>query len=115
MDWSARVMGGWGLTTSSCHITAILIGWCGENLIDGFQDIGIRAGSDSHGFVSIIVFIKALIPPMLVLNGPMTVATASAPAAIDDQPSVGIRKAVGLSPYRPLLAAGLRILPVINK
>jgi hypothetical protein len=55
---------------------------------------------------------KSLVPTRLVLNGPMAVTIGSAPGLVDDQPSVGIRKAVGLRPYRPLFAAGLRILPV---
>ncbi len=58
----------------------------------------MRAGSESHGFASMIVFMNTLIPLRLVLRGPMTVTMASAPAAIDDQPSVGSRKAVGFNP-----------------
>ena len=60
--------------------------------------MGMRAGSVSQGFASMIVFINVLMPPRLVLRGPMNVTIASAPAAMDDQPSVGSRKAVGLSP-----------------
>ena len=66
--------------------------------MEEFQGSGMRAGSESHGFASMMVFMKALIPPRLVLSGPMTVTIASAPAAIDDQPSVGSRKAVGFNP-----------------
>lgn len=94
----ARVMGGWGLTTSSWGITAILSGVWGEMCREEFQRKGMRAGSDSQGFVSMMVFMKVLMPPILVLRGPMTVVIASAPAAIDDHPSVGSRKAVGFSP-----------------
>ena len=60
-------------------------------------------------------FMKSLMPVRLVLRGPMTVTIGSAPGLVDDQPSVGTRKAVGLRPYRPLLAAGLRMLPVVYK
>ena len=45
-----------------------------------------------------MVCMKSLRPSRLVLRGPMTVAMASAPGAMLDQPSVGIRKAVGLRP-----------------
>ena len=96
--WRARLIGGWGLTTLSCQSTAILSGLLGRTWKVEFQGRGIRAGSDSHGFVSMTVFINALIPAIEVLNGPITVTIASTPAAIDDQPSVGSRKAVGLSP-----------------
>ena len=72
----------------------------------------MSAGSDSQGFADRTVSIKSWMPARLVLKGPMTVTIGSAPGLVDDQPSVGIRKAVGLRPYRPLFAAGLRILPV---
>src|SRR5256885_15248453 len=72
----------------------------------------MSAGSESHGIKSMTVLIKSLMPARLVLKGPTTVTIGSAPGLVDDQPSVGIRKAVGLRPYRPLLAAGLRMLPV---
>ena len=72
----------------------------------------MSAGSESHGFADRTVLMKSLMPARLVLKGPMTVTIGSAPGLVDDQPSVGIRKAVGLRPYRPLFAAGLRILPV---
>ena len=58
---------------------------------------------------------KSLRPLTLVLKGPMTAAIGSAPGAVLDQPSVGIRKAVGLSPSIPLLAAGLRMLPALDQ
>jgi hypothetical protein len=45
-----------------------------------------------------IVFIKSEMPAELVLKGPTTVTIGSAPGIIDDQPSVGIRNAVGLRP-----------------
>lgn len=43
----------------------------------------------------------------------MTVTIGSAAANVEDQPSVGIREAVGLRPHSPLLAAGLRMLPEV--
>ena len=45
-----------------------------------------------------MVFMKSLMPARLVLRGPMTVVIGSAPGAVDDHPSVGIRNAVGLKP-----------------
>jgi hypothetical protein len=37
-------------------------------------------------------------PSRLVLMGPMTPGIASAPTIVEHQPSVGMRKAVGLKP-----------------
>ena len=41
---------------------------------------------------------NSLMPTILVLRGPMTVVMGSAPGIVDDQPSVGILKPVGLRP-----------------
>ena len=91
-------MGGWGLTTLSCQITPIFSRWCGDIRKDVFQGRGIRAGSESHGFAAKTVLMKSLMPARLVLRGPIAVTMGSAPGIVDDQPSVGIRKVVGLRP-----------------
>jgi hypothetical protein len=55
---------------------------------------------------------KSFMPSRLVLMGPITPGTGSAPAGVEHHPSVGILKAVGLKPYIPQLAAGHLMLPV---
>ena len=71
----------------------------------------MSAGSESQGLAERMVSMKSLMPKRLVLMGPMTVGIASAPGGVEAQPSVGMRNAVGLRPYSPLAAAGLRMLP----
>jgi hypothetical protein len=94
-------------------MTAILKGRLelGSTWQDVFQGIGTRLGSESQGFAPSTVCMKSSMPLRLRLSGPSTVGIESTAAAIDDQPSVGILKAVGFNPYNPLLAAGDRILP----
>ncbi len=95
---SVLVMGGWGVTTPSWVRTPIFNGWLGDIWAFEFQGIGMSAGSESQGFASIMTFMKSAIPPRLAHNGPTTEEMVSAPAIMDDQPSVGTRKAVGLKP-----------------
>ena len=97
-ELSALVMGGWGVTTPSWVRTPIFNGWLGSIWEFGLQGIGISAGSESQGFASMMTFMKSAIPPRLALRGPTTAEMVSAPAIMDDQPSVGTRKAVGLKP-----------------
>ena len=92
-------MGGCGVTTPSFHMMAILRGLLKEGgWKEGFQGRGIKAGSVSQGLESMIVFMKRLRPERVVDRGPMTAGIASAPAAVEHHPSVGMRKAVGLRP-----------------
>ena len=58
----------------------------------------MSAGSRSQGFADLTVLMKSLMLARLVLKGPMTVTIGSAPSIVEDQPSVGIWKAVGLRP-----------------
>lgn len=67
-------------------------------MVTGFQGMAMRAGSDSQGFAAIMVDMKCLMAQRLTLRGPMTVVIGSAPGIVDDQPSVGSRKPVGLRP-----------------
>jgi hypothetical protein len=67
-------------------------------MVIGLQGIGMRAGSDSQGLAAIVVDMKCLMAQRLTLRGPMTVVMGSAPGIVDDQPSVGSRKPVGLRP-----------------
>lgn len=96
----ARVIGGCGRTTLSCNRIPILKGWDGDGEMFRFefQESGIRAGSESHGFEARMVDMKSLRPEMLVLRGPIAVTIGSAPGGVEDQPSVGMRKVVGLNP-----------------
>jgi len=105
-------MGGCGVTTESFHITPILSGLDGDILRVEFQGIGMSAGSTSQGCESMTVFMNSFKPDKLVLMDPMTAEIGSAPAMVEHHPSVGIRKAVGLNPNIPQLAAGLLILPM---
>lgn len=86
------------MTTPSWVRTPIFNAWLGSTWKFEFQGIGLSAGSESHGMDSMMTSIKSARPPRLVLNGLTTDYTISSAAIMDDQPSVGTRKAVGLKP-----------------
>lgn len=86
------------MTTLSSQRTPIFSDWPGNIRRDVFQGKGTSAGSESQGFADITVLMKIFMPARLVLKGPMAVTIGSAPGIVDDQPSVGIRNAVGLRP-----------------
>jgi len=63
-----------------------------------FQGRGMSAGSVSHGLAAMTTRMKRDKPASEVLSGPIQLITQSAPAAMEDHPSVGIRNPVGLKP-----------------
>ena len=89
-----------GLTTPSSHMTPMLIvGWKGS--FNSRHGIGSKLGSDSHGRVSSILFIKIDIPFLDGVIGdgvigPAVAGTVSHPLKKTWMPASGKREELGL-------------------
>ncbi len=109
---NARVTGGCGCTTPSCHNIpkhSCPPFPCSASLYAlSFQGILSIIGSLFHGCASSTAFMNRLIPSMLVVIGPSTDNIASCPSSELTHPAYGTRLYDGLSPYKPLNADGIR-------